>query len=349
MATTKRPGPADDKPDETTADGPQEPSGGPGSTELEPTAPAAADPEPTVSEPTGPEPGDGPVEGDDGTTPGSSDAALTPWPALLGAEAFGTFVLVLAGVGTALYAGVGNLNGGPLAVALAFGLALTAGVAALGHVSGAHFNPAVTLGAALAGRLEWVRVLPYVVAQIVGGLLAALVLFVTVPSNLPAAISGDPEADVRQYFSGTANGFDRVVDAATLDGVNSPLGRASSGQVTVSLLTALIIEAVVTAAFVGVILAVTRRHANGAAAPLAIGGALAVGLMVTMPLTNGSLNPARSTAVVLFSDTWAASQLWVFWVGPLFGAVVAGLAARLFAPPEQDADDPTAQTARPAA
>ncbi len=366
MASTTRPEPQGAEPDETPAGGSPEPTAGPDPAAPEPDAPAptkpattkpetggpataepAADqPSPAAARPTAPEPGDL-TELDADLRPGSL-AAPPPWPALLGAEAFGTFVLVLAGVGTALYSGVGNLTGGPLAVALAFGLALAAGVAAFGHVSGAHFNPAVTLGAALAGRFDWARVLPYVVAQIVGGFLAALVLFVTVPSKLPAAISGDPDSDVRQFFSGTANGFDRAVNLTTLDGAHSPLGRASSGQVTVSLLTALIIEAVVTAAFVGVILAVTRRRANGAAAPLAIGGMLAVGLLVTMPLTNGSLNPARSTAVVLFSDTWAAAQLWVFWVAPLFGAVIAGLAARIFTPPlldaADDADDETART-----
>ena len=362
MART-RPGPASAEPDETPADdAPQEPS----------TRPEPAD-EPAEQDPTEPSTEPGPADAPDEPDADPADEDLddedsddedfddedpdddltglddalpwpatnpTPWPALLGAEAFGTFVLVLAGVGTALYAipnltGAG-LSGGPLAVALASGLALTAGVAAFWNVSGAHFNPAVTLGAALAGRLDWVRVLPYWAAQVFGGVMAALMLFVTVPTTLPEAIGGDPESTVRQYFSSAANGFDRSVDLATLSGANSPLGRASGGQVTVSLLTALIIEAVATAALVGVVLATTRRRANLAAAPLAVGGVFALGLMVTMPLTNGSLNPARSLATALFSETWALGQLWVFWVGPLFGAVVAGLAARLFAPPELD-------------
>lgn len=255
-----------------------------------------------------------------GATRTAADPDDPRLPAQFGAEVFGAFLLVLGGVGTALYAGLGSVGAGSLGVALAFGLALAAGIAAVGAISGGHFNPAVTLGAAVAGRIRWAQLPVYWAAQVVGACFATLLLFLTVPATLQQAATGKA-GSVRQFFSGTSNGFDLT------SAFHTPLGRA--GQVHVSMLTALLIETVVTAAFVGVILFVTRASNSTAVAPLAIGGTLTVLLLVATPLTNGSLNPARSLASALFSESWALKQLWVFWVGPLVGALFAGLVARV--------------------
>jgi len=247
--------------------------------------------------------------------------------ARLGAEAFGAFFLVLAGVGVALYASVGSLGGGTLAVGLAFGIAVLAGIAAVGHVSGGHFNPAVTLGAALGGRTPWRDVIPYWLAQVIGGAIGAAVLFVAVPSTLPPLISQKDGDTQRDFFDSVANGF----------GAHSPLHTASSGATEFPLVTALLVEVVVAAIFVGVILAVTDRRAAKGQAPVAIGLTLAVLILVAIPVTNASLNPARSTATAIFANTWALKQLWLFWVAPLIGGAIAGLVYRAFAAePVQD-------------
>jgi len=245
--------------------------------------------------------------------------------ARLGSEAFGTFFLVLAGLGVALYAGsnfggVGG-GGGALAVALAFGIAVIAGAAAVGHVSGGHFNPAVTIGAAIGGRTPWRDVLPYWLAQLVGAAIAAAVIFVAVPSALPGLISQGAQTSTKTFFSSVANGF----------GEHSPISAASQGQAEYTLAIALLVEVVVTAVFVGVILGATDRRANTTIAPLVIGLALAVLILVAMPVTNASLNPARSTAAAIFSDSWALKQLWLFWVAPIVGAALSGLVYRAFA------------------
>ena len=239
--------------------------------------------------------------------------------ARLGAEAFGTFALVLVGLGIALYAGLSQVDG--LAVALGFGIAVLAAIVAVGHVSGGHFNPAVTLGAAIGGRTAWKDVLPYWLAQLVGGILAAAILFITIPSNLPSAITQNPEDTAKTFFTNVANGF----------GEHSPLATASSGQVEFSLVIGLLVEIVLTAVFVGIILGATDRRSANVQAPFAIGLALAVLLLVATPVTNGSLNPARSTAAAIFSESWALGQLWLFWVAPLVGAALAGLVYRAFA------------------
>ena len=254
--------------------------------------------------------------------------AIVTGPSLvarLGAEVFGTFFLVLAGLGVALYASstfaaTGGGAGG-LGVALAFGVAVAGGAAAVGYVSGGHFNPAVTFGAALAGRTAWRDVVPYWVAQLVGGAIAAAVLFISVPSKLPGAVAQDGKGSVRSFFSAVANGF----------GEHSPLGTGSQGAVQFSLLSALLIEAVVTAVFVGVILGVTDRRSKSVVGPFAIGLTLAVLILIAMPVTNASLNPARSTAAAIFSEGWAFKQLWLFWVAPLLGGAIAGLIYRAFA------------------
>lgn len=233
--------------------------------------------------------------------------------AQLGAEAFGTFILVLVGVGTALYAAVG---GGVVAVALAFGIAVLAGAVTVGHISGGHFNPAVTLGAAVAGRTPWRAVIPYWLAQLVGGALASAILFIV------TAELGALEGNERTFFSSASNGFAE----------HSPIA-AQTGGSGFSLLGALVIEIVVTAVFVTIILGATSERAARNLAPIAIGLSLTALLWVAIPITNGSLNPARSTATAIFSEPWALSQLWVFWVGPLVGAAVAGaIAYVIFSP-----------------
>jgi len=252
-----------------------------------------------------------------------ADVAVATGPGLvarLGAEAFGTFFLVLAGLGVALYAGLQGVGGGALAVALAFGIAVLASAIAVGNVSGGHFNPAVTFGAAVAGRTAWRDVLPYWVAQLVGGALASALLYV-VAASLPALAGNE-----RTFFSSVANGF----------GKHSPIGAQTGGE-GFGLLGALLIELVVTAVFVGVILGATDRRSAHQQAPFAIGLTLTVGLLIAIPVTNGALNPARATAAAIFSDSWAFTQLWLFWVAPLAGAGIAALVYRAFAAePVQD-------------
>src|SRR5450830_105476 len=245
------------------------------------------------------------------------EIVVTTGPGLvarLGAEAFGTFFLVLPGLGVALYAGVTGVGGGPLAVALAFGIAVLASAIAVGQVSGGHFNPAVTFGAAVAGRTAWRDVLPYWLAQLVGGALASALLYVVLAS-LPALAGHE-----RSFFSGAANGF----------GAHSPISAQTGGE-GFGLLGALLIELVVTAVFVGVILGATDRRSAHQQAPFAIGLTLAVGVLISIPVTNGALNPARATAAAIFSEGWAFGQLWLFWVAPLAGAGIAALVYRAFA------------------
>lgn len=236
-----------------------------------------------------------------------------PTPASLlprvAAELFGTFVLVTAIIVVAAFGALGA-QATALHIALAGGLALAAMVAAFGSVSGSHLNPAVSLGAAIAGRLSWADLVPYIVAQTLGAVAAGGLLRVIIPSTLPAALG---QADTRTFISTTANGF----------GSHSPMAGLSGGQVTFSTAQALVVEAVATAVLVAVVLAVTRRP--NPAAPLAIGGALTVSILVAAQVTNAAINPARATASAFFSESWAMSQLWLFWVAPLLGGAIVGL------------------------
>lgn len=242
--------------------------------------------------------------------------------ARLGAEAFGTFLLVLAICGVALYGRFANA-GLTFAVAISGGLALVAGIAAVGHISGGHFNPAVTFGAAIAGRTRWSHVLPYVGAQLVGGTAATLVLFASIPSSGLAVLQQGgviAEASKAALFQGVANGY----------GEHSPLAAATNGAFAFEWLAALLIEVVVTAILVGVILAVTNRSDSAHIAPIAIGFTLAVTIMIAAPVTNASVNPARSFAAAVFAGDWAWSQLWLFIVAPLAGGAIAALFYRAF-------------------
>ena len=213
------------------------------------------------------------------------------------AEAVGTFVLVFGGCGAAIIAaGVPDVGIGFTGVALAFGLTVLTMAFALGSISGAHFNPAVTLGLAIADRFEWSDVIPYWIAQVIGGFAAAAVIFVVA--------SGQP--------GWTPGGF-----------ATNGYGDLSPGGY--SLAAALTIETVLTAIFVIVILGATQRGAPAGFAPIAIGLALTLIHLISIPVTNTSVNPARSTAVVLFAETNALSQLWAFWVAPLVGAAIGAL------------------------
>lgn len=218
--------------------------------------------------------------------------------ARLGAEFIGTFWLVLGGCGTAVLATAPNLTVGILGVSLAFGLTVLTMAYALGHISGGHFNPAVTLGAALAGRFSWKDVGPYVLSQVLGGTVGAGVLLII--------------ANGKDGFDADKSGF-----AANGYGVHSPGGY--------TLAAALVTEIVLTAFFLYIILGTTDERAPKGFAPLGIGLGLTLIHLISIPVTNTSVNPARSTAVAVFTDGWAVNQLWLFWVAPLVGAAIAGL------------------------
>lgn len=216
----------------------------------------------------------------------------------LGAEFLGTFWLVLGGCGAAVISATFPQFGiGFLGVALAFGLSVLTGIYAFGAISGGHFNPAVTLGLAVAGRFSWNGVIPYWIAQVLGGLVAATVLYV-IASNV-AGFAG-----VGGFAS---NGFD----------ANSPGGY--------NMIAALVTEIVLTAVFIIVILGATSSAAPAGFAGIAIGLTLTLIHLVAIPVTNTSVNPARSTAVAFFAQNGAAGQLWLFWVAPLIGGALGAL------------------------
>jgi aquaporin Z len=215
------------------------------------------------------------------------------------AEFLGTFWLVLGGCGAAVISSnVPGVGVGILGIALAFGLTLVTGIYALGAISGGHFNPAVTLGLATAHRFPTSEVLPYWAAQVAGSIVAALVLYVIA--------SGAP------HFSVASSGF-----AANGFGSHSP-GGYGLGAAALS-------EIVMTFMFVMVVLGSTHSTAFRALSPLAIGLAFTLIHLISIPVTNTSVNPARSTGPALFAGGWAIGQLWLFWIAPLVGALVAGI------------------------
>ena len=229
--------------------------------------------------------------------------AIPRLAAKLGAEFLGTFWLVLAGVGLLLF----NATGG-IPSALGFGLAVMTGGYALAHISGAHFNPAVTIGTAVAGRTPWRDVIPYVVAQVVGAATAALALYVVI-RQYPNV------GETRKLFSGVANVWK--------DGTNPSFGFAA----------ALIVEFIVAAVFLAVVLGSTDKRASKGFAPVAIGLAYALAIQIATPITGGSVNPARSTATAIFATGAAAGQVWLFWLAPLLGAAFAGFIYKAFQAP----------------
>ena len=220
----------------------------------------------------------------------------------LAAEFFGTFWLVFGGCGSAvLAAAFPHLGIGFLGVALAFGLTVLTMVYAVGHISGGHFNPAVTLGLFAGGRFGARDVVPYVLVQVVGAIAAGAVLY--------AIASGKPG------FSASASGF-----ASNGYGAHSPGGY--------SMQSAMIAEFVLTAMFVLIIHGATDKRAPAGFAGLAIGLTLTLIHLVCIPVDNTSVNPARSTGVAIFQGGWAVHQLWLFWLMPLLGGVAGGLIYR---------------------
>jgi aquaporin Z len=222
----------------------------------------------------------------------------------LAAEFVGTFWLVLGGCGAAVissaFPGVGI---GLLGVAFAFGLTVLTMAYAFGHVSGGHFNPAVTLGLWVGGRFSARDVLPYIVTQVVAGIAAAGVLL--------AIANGKP-------------GYSVKVDGLAANGY----GKHSPGHY--NLASCMLTELLMTAAFLIVILAVTGRGAPVGFGPLAIGLALTLIHLISIPVTNTSVNPARSTGPAIFAQNGAVGQLWLFWLAPLVGAAIAGIGFRYF-------------------
>ena len=218
------------------------------------------------------------------------------------AEMIGTFWLVFGGCGSAiLAAGFPELGIGFAGVALAFGLTVVTMAYAVGGISGGHFNPAVSVGLTVAGRFPAGQLLPYIVAQVVGAIVAAAALY--------AIASGKAGAELGGFAS---NGY----------GEHSPGGY--------SMVSALLIEVILTAGFLIVILGSTHGRAPTGFAPLAIGLALTLIHLVSIPVDNTSVNPARSTSQALFAGGWALDQLWLFWVAPIFGGVLGGLIWKAF-------------------
>ena len=220
------------------------------------------------------------------------------------AEFIGTFWLVLGGCGSAvLAAGIPDLGIGFVGVSLAFGLTVLTMAYAIGHISGCHLNPAVSVGLAVAGRFKWSELPAYVIAQVLGAFVAAAIL---------------------AWIASGAPGFDVVASGLASNGYgeHSPQGYSmQSGFVT---------EVVMTLMFLIIILGATDKRAPAGFAPIAIGLGLTLIHLISIPVTNTSVNPARSTGPALIVGGWAIAQLWMFWVAPIIGAAVAGIIYRWF-------------------
>ena len=225
------------------------------------------------------------------------------------AEFIGTFWLVLGGCGSAvLAAAFPEVGIGLLGVALAFGLTVLTMAFTIGHISGCHLNPAVSIGLCVGGRFPSKDLLGYIISQVLGGLAGAGVLYLIA--------SGKTGFDVHAGFA--SNGF----------GEHSPGGY--------SLVAALVTEIVMTMMFIFIILGATDQRAPKGLAPVAIGLGLTLIHLISIPVTNTSVNPARSTGVALFAGGWAISQLWLFWIAPIIGAVIGALVYRFVGKQEQN-------------
>jgi aquaporin Z len=213
----------------------------------------------------------------------------------LGAEFIGTFTLVTAVCGAALFSAP---SAGLVAVAFAVGLSVLAMAYAVGHISGGHFNPAVTVGLVVGGRFEAGRAIPYIIAQVLGGAAAACVFYVI----LGGAVGGkwNSFTDISNLYGGTHS----------------------------SLVSVALIEIVITALFLIVILGVTHKNCPAGFAPIAIGLALTLFHLVSIPVSNASLNPARSTATAIFGGAEAWGSLWLFWVAPIVGGAIGGVVSK---------------------
>jgi aquaporin Z len=239
----------------------------------------------------------------------------------LGAEFLGTFVLVLGGCGSAVLAAKFIKDGantglgiGFLGVSLAFGLTVVTMAYAVGHISGGHFNPAITIGLTAARKFEVRDAIPYILVQVIGAIAASAVLWV-IAINAPGV---------------TANSLKATGFAANGYGAHSPGGYA--------LIAAFVTEVVMTAIFLVVIMGVTDKRASKGFAALAIGLTLALIHLISIPVTNTSVNPARSTGPALFVGDWAVNQLWLFWLAPIIGGVIGALAYQLVAGDDSVAD-----------
>ena len=220
------------------------------------------------------------------------------------AEFIGTFWLVLGGCGSAvLSAGFPELGIGFVGVSFAFGLTVITMAYAIGHISGCHLNPAVSIGLWVGGRFDGKDVLPYIIAQVIGGIAGAAILFLIA--------SGKPDFVIGGF---AANGY----------GEHSPGGYGLS--------SALMIEVVMTFIFLFVILGSTYTKAPRGFAGLVIGLCLTLIHLISIPVTNTSVNPARSTSQALFAGDWAIDQLWLFWLAPIVGAILAGLLYKIISP-----------------
>ncbi len=220
----------------------------------------------------------------------------------LGAEFFGTFWLVLGGCGSAvLAAAFPDVGIGLLGVSLAFGLTVLTMAFAIGHISGCHLNPAVSLGLWSGGRFGAGELAPYIAAQVLGGIAGAAILYLI--------------ASGQAGFDASASGF-----------ASNGYGEHSPGGYTLT--AALITEVVMTFMFLLIILGATDERAPAGFAPIAIGLGLTLIHLISIPVTNTSVNPARSTGVAIFQGDWALSQLWLFWVAPIVGAILAGIVYR---------------------
>jgi len=218
-----------------------------------------------------------------------------------GAEFFGTFWLVLGGCGSAvLAAAFPNVGIGLLGVALAFGLTVLTMAFAIGHISGCHLNPAVSIGLWAGGRFPAKQLLPYIISQVLGGIVAGGILLIIA--------SGQTGFDVSAGFA--SNGY----------GAHSPGGY--------SLTAGLVTEVVMTMMFLLVILGATDKRAPQGLAPVAIGLCLTLIHLISIPVTNTSVNPARSTGVALYAGDWAVAQLWLFWIAPIVGAIIGAAVYR---------------------
>lgn len=220
------------------------------------------------------------------------------------AEFLGTFWLVFGGCGSAVLAAAFPALGiGFVGVALAFGLTVLTAAYALGHISGGHFNPAVSVGLWVGGRFDAKELIPYIISQVVGATAAAFVLYLIVQGQAGFVGTGG--------FA--TNGF----------------GELSPGNY--ALTSVILIEVVLTAFFLIIIMGSTDKRAPAGFAPIAIGLALTLIHLISIPVTNTSVNPARSTGVAFFAETAALSQLWVFWIAPIVGAVIGALIYKGFA------------------
>ena len=220
----------------------------------------------------------------------------------IGAEFFGTFWLVLGGCGSAvLAAGFPELGIGFVGVSLAFGLTVLTMAYAVGHISGGHFNPAVSFGLWSAGKLDTKDLFPYIGAQVIGGVAGAFILYMIA--------SGQAGFEAGGFAS---NGF----------------GELSPGKYNMT--SVIIAEIVMTFMFLFIILGATDKRAPSGFAPIAIGLGLTLIHLISIPVSNTSVNPARSTAAALFADTAALQQLWLFWLAPIIGAILAGIVWKFF-------------------